>query len=250
MTTIAYQLYCSRNFPPLGDTLSMLKSTGFDYVEGFGGLYDDPGATRAALDAAGVSMPSAHFGLDLIENDLERALSIARTLGVQKVIVPYLMPEDRPNDRHGWSAFAARLAEAGKPVKEAGFSYGWHNHDFELADLGGVTALDLIAEAGVDLELDLGWVQAAGHDPSAWLVKYAAQTISVHVKDLAPAGECADEDGWADVGHGVIDWSPIRATLAASGVDHWIVEHDNPSDHARFAARSLATIHGWLGDTS
>ena len=41
MTDLSYQLYSSRNFPPLADTLSMLSDLGYSQVEGYGGLYDD-----------------------------------------------------------------------------------------------------------------------------------------------------------------------------------------------------------------
>jgi hypothetical protein len=48
---IAYQLYSSRNFPPLDATAKMLASVGLTCTEGFGGLYDTP-ATLAATAAA------------------------------------------------------------------------------------------------------------------------------------------------------------------------------------------------------
>ena len=54
--SISYQLYCSRNFPPLADTLAMLSKAGFTEVEGYGGLYGDVPALKAALDAAGLRM--------------------------------------------------------------------------------------------------------------------------------------------------------------------------------------------------
>ncbi len=246
MTTIAYQLYCSRNFPPLADTLAMLAAAGYAAVEGFGGLYADPAALKAGLDANGLTMPSGHFGLDMVEGDPDRAIHVARTLGTQKVIVPHIGKDQRPADAAGWEAFGKRLAAAGKPIQDAGFTFGWHNHDFELADLGGgVTPLDLIAAAGVDLELDLGWVRVAGHDPVAWVQKYAGRIMAVHVKDIANDGEAVDEDGWADVGYGIMDWAAIKTALDVAGISHYVVEHDNPKDHKRFATRSLATIKGW-----
>ena len=246
MPTIAYQLYCSRNFPPLDDTLAMLAGAGYRAVEGYGGLYGDLDGLKAGLDRNGLSMPSGHFGLDMVEGDPARTLEVARALGVRKVFVPYVAAEDRPSDRAGWEAFAAHLQEAGKPVQDAGLAYGWHNNDFELRDLGGgITLLDLIAGTGMDLELDLAWVKRGGQDPVAWLRKLKGQVKAVHVKDIAPEGQAADEDGWADVGHGTMDWAAIRAELQALGVDHWVVEHDNPSDHARFARRSLQTLQGW-----
>ena len=246
MPTIAYQLYCSRNFPPLEDTLGMLAQAGYKAVEGYGGLYGDLDALEAGLDRHGLSMPSGHFGLDMVEGDPQRTLEVARRLGVRKVFVPHIAADKRPSDRAGWEAFAARLKEAGKPVRDAGFAYGWHNHDFELQDLGGgTTPLDLIAATGMDLELDLAWVRRGGQDPVEWLRKLGRQVVAVHVKDIAPEGQALAEDGWADVGHGTMDWPAIRAELSAQGIDHWVVEHDNPSDHARFARRSLQTMQGW-----
>ena len=246
MPTIAYQLYCSRNFPPLEDTLGMLAQAGYEAVEGYGGLYGDAEGLKAGLDRHGLSMPSGHFGLDMVEGDPRRAIEVARTLGVRKVFVPYVAADRRPADRAGWEGFARRLAEAGKPIQDAGLAYGWHNHDFELADLGGgTTPLELIAATGIGMELDLAWVRKGGQDPVAWLRRLGPQVLAVHVKDIAPEGQAQDEDGWADVGHGTMDWPAIRAELAALGVDHWVVEHDNPSDHARFARRSLETMQGW-----
>jgi len=243
MTSLSYQLYCSRNFPPLDDTLAMLARTGFTEVEGYGGLYADLPALDAGLKKHGLAMTSGHFGIDMVEGDPARTLEIARTLGMTRVYVPHIVADKRPADAAGWAAFGQRLATMGKPITDAGLTFGWHNHDFELADLGGgETPLDLIAAAGVSLELDLGWVRVAGHDPVAWIGKYGKQISAVHVKDIAPDGECVDEDGWADVGHGIMDWTAIKSALDAQGITHFVVEHDNPKDHARFAARSLATL--------
>lgn len=246
MLRISYQLYCSRNFPPIGDTLQMLAETGFAEVEGYGGLFGDLDTLRAGLDATGLRMTSAHMGLDMVEGDPAGAIAIARMLGCEKVFVPYVMPDARPKDAAGWAGFGARLAAAGKPLQDAGLIFGWHNHDFELQPTEtGEMPLDLIAGASDDLmlELDLGWVHRAGQDPVAWIEKLAGRLTTVHVKDIAPQGECAEEDGWADVGHGVMDWPAIHAALQVAGVDHYVVEHDNPSDHARFARRSLAAIN-------
>lgn len=244
MTTIAYQLYCSRKFPPVSATLKMLADAGYTAVEGYGGLFDDVDGLAAAMAENGLSMPSSHIGLEMVESDPARTLEIVKKLGIEKVIVPHIAPDQRPSDAAGWAAFATRVAEAGKPFLDAGLVYGWHNHDFELVELDdGKTPLDHLAgQDGVSLELDLGWVRIAGKDPAAKIRKYGSSLTAVHVKDIAPKGECADEDGWADVGHGIMDWSKINDALAKVGVTHLVVEHDNPSDDARFAKRSLETI--------
>jgi sugar phosphate isomerase/epimerase len=64
----------------------------------------------------------------------------------------------------------------------------------------------------------------------------------VHLKDIAAKGENADEDGWADVGHGTVPWPELARALAGSPVKHYIVEHDNPKDLTRLATRSIATL--------
>ncbi len=243
MVDIAYQLYCSRNFPPIEDTCRMLSDAGYTYVEGYGGLFDDLAGLQRALNLGGLRMCSSHMGLDLVEDDSARALDLAKRLGIKKVYVPFVAPDARPSDTAGWRAFGARLAEAGKPFVDNGIGFGWHNHAFEFeATSDGALPIDLIAEAGVDLELDLGWVARAGHDPVAWIGKFADRISGVHVKDIAPEGDCADEDGWADVGHGTLDWEAIHAALQAANVDYYVVEHDNPNDATRFAKRSLAAI--------
>lgn len=244
MKHIAYQLYCSRN-APFNSTLSMLAAAGYKAVEGYGGILDDAVALKAQLDANKLTMPSSHMGLAEIEADPAGMLAIAKTLGLEAVFAPYVMPEDRPADAAGWSAFGARLAAAGKPFQDAGIKFGWHNHDFEFVALDtGEMPIDLIAavDENLLLELDLGWVARAGLDPVTWINKYAGRIAAAHIKDIAPAGECTDEDGWADVGHGIMDWAAIHAALNAAGVDHYVIEHDNPSDDTRFAQRSLAAV--------
>lgn len=245
MTNIAYQLYCSRNFPPLVDTLQMLAEAGYKEVEGYGGLLDDVDGLKSALDTVGLKMASCHIGLDMMEAEPDKVLDIVSTFGMRAVFVPFVQEADRPTDAAGWRAFGARLEKIGAPIVAAGIPFGWHNHAFELTPLAsGEMPLDLMMEAAPNLrlELDLGWVARAGEDPVAWINKYADRIAAVHVKDVAASGENTDEDGWADVGHGTQDWAAIHAACQAAGITHYVVEHDNPSDDARFASRSLAAV--------
>ncbi|PYE84707.1 sugar phosphate isomerase/epimerase family protein [Pseudoroseicyclus aestuarii] len=245
---VSYQLYCSRKFGPIEATLAMLAEAGYREVEGYGGLYEDVNSLETALQDTGLAMTSAHIGLDMVEGDPSRVLGIAERLGIQKILVPHLAPDARPTDAAGWEAFATRLVKAGQPYRDAGLVFGWHNHDFELADLGGGrTPLDILAQTdGIELELDLGWVRVAGHDPLDWLTRYGPKITAAHVKDIAPDGQAQDEDGWADVGHGIMDWDALFPALREAGVDHVVVEHDNPSDDRRMATRSLETIKGYV----
>jgi sugar phosphate isomerase/epimerase len=244
----SYQLYSSRNFPPLTDTLTMLAGLGYQDVEGFGGLYADDAKLAelaAGLKATGLKMPTGHFGIDMLEKQPDHVLNIAQTLGIKHIYCPYLMPDQRPTDGPGWRAFGARLEAAGRPYKAAGIGFGWHNHDFEFVPTadGAIPQAEIMAGGPtLEWEIDVAWVIRGGADPVQWIRRYGPRITAAHVKDIAPAGENTDEDGWADVGHGTVDWPSLIAALRAIGCKHFVMEHDNPSDHARFAKRSILAL--------
>ena len=51
-----------------------------------------------------------------------------------------------------------------------------------------------------------------------------------------------DEDGWADVGFGTMNWEKYYKILRDLSVPLLIMEHDNPSDLYRFAERSIKKV--------
>jgi len=246
MPAFSYQLYSSRNNPPIGATLGVLSAAGYAEVEGYGGLFADgadSAALAASLTANNLHMASCHLGLDMVENDPEGVLNLARTLNIEAVFVPYIMPDDRPTDAAGWKTFGARLEKAGAPFRAAGLAFGYHNHDFEFVALpDGSIPMDHILEGGPSLawEADIAWIVRGGADPLAWIARYAPRIIAAHLKDIAPAGTCEDEDGWADVGHGTMDWPGLMTALADTKCRYFVMEHDNPSDDTRFAQRAIA----------
>lgn len=245
MTDFSYQLYSSRDFPPVGNVLRRLAALGYTNVEGYGGLFpniDDLGALRAELDAYGLHMRSCHIGLDMAEDDSDTMLDIAKALNIQEIYVPFLPPDQRPDDAAGWRTVGARLATVAKPVRDAGMIFGWHNHAFEFEPLStGELPMDLILEGNdLSLEFDVAWADVAGSNPLDTIAKYGSRITAAHVKDRAPAGENTDEDGWADVGHGTMDWATLFTALKAAGCTNFVMEHDKPSDDNRFASRALA----------
>ena len=243
--TFSMQLYSGRNFPPLSGQLAIVKAAGFSDVEPFRGLYDDVGALKAAIEEAGLTSRAGHYSIDLWRDEPDRALQIARRLGHEIIVLPYVVPADRPKDAGGWAAFGRTVAGVARRVTGEGLRLAWHNHDFELRALDdGSRPIEHILgeDENVEWEADLAWVVRGGEDPETWLKRYSGRVATLHVKDLAPAGEKVDEDGWADVGAGTLDWASLYRAGRAAGATIMIAEHDNPSDFERFARTSFEAM--------
>lgn len=245
----SFQLYSARNFTDSGSwakILQFLGQVGYKQVEGFGGVYSDPAAFRKELDKNGLAMASGHFAIDLLEDDFDAAAKTAETLGIKLIACPFLMPDARPKDAAGWRAFGERLGKVGEKAKKAGFDFAWHNHAFEFEKLSdGSIPQKHILDAAPDIgwEIDVAWVIRGGADPLKWINDYATRITAVHVKDIAPAGQNTNEDGWADVGQGTVDWKGLIKTLKEkSAAMTYVMEHDNPSDYQRFARRSFDAV--------
>ncbi len=244
---VSYQLYSSRNGGPWPETLKMLAAAGYTQVEGFGGVYGDAPAFRALLDENGLSMVSGHFfPISAYEDDLASSLAAAKVLGMQRVFCPAPQDDLRAGGTAAdWIDYGRRLEIAAKKVNDAGLRFGWHNHHWEFMPLpGGEIAMELLLEhaPSIEWEADIAWIVRGGGDPLDWIARHGNRISTAHIKDIAPEGECADEDGWADVGHGVMDWKAIMAALRGTDADLFVMEHDKPSDATRFAQRSIAAF--------
>jgi sugar phosphate isomerase/epimerase len=245
---VSFQLYSARKFPPLDNQLAVLAKLGYRNVEPYGGLFQNADELKAALKKHKLASPTAHIGIERLRADVDGAAKIAREFGVKELIVPAVPQEERTADAAGWTKLGKELAGYQKKLANHGIGLAWHNHSFEFAKLAdGSYPLDLIFAAAPDLhwQADIGWIAWAGEDPVAWIKKYANRVTALHVKDLAPKGQNADEDGQADVGHGVLDWKKLQSVINAPGVKYLVMEHDNPNDFERFARRSYATVSAW-----
>lgn len=248
MVDFSFQLYSARKFPPLDHVLSRLAQLGYAQVEGYGGIYEDPAALAASLRAHGLTMPTGHFGLDLLK-DTDKAMKIAETLGVKMLFCPAVPQAERSQPEAGWKALAETLAGLNEVYTKAGFGFGWHNHAFEFKPTEtGSLPMNLILDGapGISWEVDVAWLVVGGQTLQPWLDKYGQRIVAIHVKDLAPQGENPQEDGQADVGHGTLDWQALYTSIkSGTRTRYYVMEHDNPSDFERFASRSIASCKAW-----
>jgi sugar phosphate isomerase/epimerase len=241
---LAIQLYSLRNEGDLARQLDIARDAGFSAVETTQAQMEDAAATRRLLDARDLAAASGHVALKALRERRPWLIEAARTLGLAELVVPALPVEERRRGAVGWRQAGAELGELAAELRGAGIALAYHNHDWELRPLAtGEIPLDLLLGAGgLGWQADLAWAIKGGADPAAWLARHGARVASIHVKDIAPPGEARGEDGWADVGHGVVDWEKLWRRCEETGARWMIAEHDKPSDGARFARRSLATM--------
>jgi sugar phosphate isomerase/epimerase len=204
---------------------------------------------RTKLDARGLKVSSSHVSLETLRNRPDVVVQACRVLGFDQLFMPAVPPEHRQGDATFWRALGRELGEIAVRMRDYGITFGYHNHHWELAPKDGAkSALELIFEAAADSPLawqvDIAWLVRGGADPKEWMQRYRTRIVSAHVKDIAPQGRNENQDGWADVGAGVLDWQELWPAARAAGARWMVVEHDNPSDPAETARASYAFISG------
>ena len=242
---IGLQLYTVRELfsrDPMG-TLETVADIGYREVEFGGGGYDamDHAALRRTMDRVGLVAPSVHIGYDSLVSDFDGSVKMARTLGADTIIVPFMGEEHRTAE--GWDAAVANFSRWAEQLKRAGLGFGYHNHDFEFTTKpGGRSLFDtLVAETDpelVKIELDLFWTVAAGEDTKAVIERLPGRIYAYHVKDRTADGKMTS------VGQGTIDFADIFTLNRRAGVKHLFVENDQspapylPDIQTSFAALS------------
>ncbi|NNG03165.1 MAG: sugar phosphate isomerase/epimerase [Inquilinus sp.] len=245
---LSFQLYSARNFPPLDDQLATLAGLGYRLVEPYGGLLDRAEEMAAALRDHRLAAPSSHVALPALKTDFGGTVAAAKQLGTTLLIVPAIPPGERDKDAEGWRGFGRELADLQAALAAEGIRLAWHNHDFEFRrTAAGLCPLDLIFEGAPALlwAADIGWIERAGEDSADWIGRHRDRIVAFHIKDLAPAGENLDEDGWADIGRGTIDWPRLLPAIQSAKAELFVLEHDNPNDFERFATRSRDAVAAW-----
>ncbi|WP_343519541.1 sugar phosphate isomerase/epimerase [Sphingomonas sp.] len=242
---IGLQLYTVRELfskDPMG-TLERVARIGYREVEFGGGGYDrmDHAALRKTMDRLGLKSPSLHIGHEALGADFEGAVRMAKTLGADTVVVPYMAEAYR--NAAAWKTAVADFNRHAERLKKSGLGFAYHNHDFEFTvKPDGRSLFDTLVAEGdpalVKIELDLFWTVAAGEDPKALIARLPGRIYAYHVKDRAADGKMTS------VGKGTIDFADIFTLNRTAGVKHFYVENDQapapylPDIQASFAALS------------
>jgi sugar phosphate isomerase/epimerase len=227
---LGVQLYTIRDAiaRDLNGSLARVAAIGYREVELAGYHSHTVAEFRAALDRHGLVAPSTHIAMERVRDELPKVLEEAHLLGHEFVVCPNIPDEKSGLD--GYRRTADVLNHAGEIARRSGIRIGYHNHGTELAAIDGVRPYDVMLErtdpALVVMEMDIFWLVSGGGDPLTYFRKYGDRFRMVHVKDMdgTPARRMVD------VGKGVIDWKTIFAQPGAAGIEHYFVEHDQPTD--------------------
>lgn len=244
---ISIQIYSLRNIEGLDQQLDLVQAAGYRHVELIGSHLDDAANTKAKLDARGLTPSSSHVSIAALREKPEAIAAACKLLGIKQLFMPSVPPDERDSPAEYWAALGRELGQMAQVFKAQGIDLGYHNHHWELQrKADGRTALEWFFEGAQGTPLtwqaDVAWLVRGGVDPAEWLLRYKDRVVSAHAKDLAPTGEKLDEDGWADVGSGVLDWHMLAKVCRDAGAQWLVAEHDKPNDPARFTRASYAFL--------
>jgi sugar phosphate isomerase/epimerase len=259
---------------PLPATVERVAAAGFGGVEFAHRFLDaDPDALHAALESTGTEPVAAHVPLARLERDAATIVDQCHAVGCRRVVIPHADADSFRSDRDvdrlaeriqglhdrleadgiellyhtGGASFVPTLDQfglgpfAGVPVP----LNGWQTiagslgtlRGFDETDVTDRTALARLLDRTADtipLELDVGWVAAAGYDPVAVLEVLGDRVSLVHVSDVRRTGRFPARWGSAPPGEGVVDIEAVVATAREHDID-WLVfenESDMPPEHA------------------
>ena len=219
-------------------TLKLVRSWGFEQVEG-GNFYGRSAADfKALLAQHGLQMQSMLVGYEQLRDDLPTVMKNARAIGATLVGTAWI-PHEQPFTRQHVDMALADFAKWGKAMRAEGLRFFYHVHGYEFAPSPDGTLMDTLVKNSpadaVDFQADVFWVKRGGGDPAGLLTKYPGRFKSVHLKDMAkgvatndPTGSAPDET-CVVIGTGQLDFQAILRAAKASGVTHYYIEDEHPS---------------------
>jgi sugar phosphate isomerase/epimerase len=240
---IGLQLYTVRDAmanDPSG-TLAKVAATGYNSLEGatytgsekFYGM--SPGDFRKLLKHNGLVMLSSHYRLGeekikgesqkgAILNDWDKAVDDAAAVGLKYMVCAFLTEAERGDLDH-YKKVADDLNKAGERCKKSGIQLCYHNHNFEFVKQGDTYPYDILLATDKDLvkmEMDIYWVTKAGQDPIKLFREHPGRFPLWHLKDM----DKTPDQGFAEVGNGIIDFKEIFKHKNEAGLKYFFVEQD------------------------
>lgn len=218
----------AKDFP---GTLKTMAGSGYKLVElcspagyksiGFGFLADMKTADiKSTITDAGLQCPSCHFGFPELTDHIDESIEFAKNMGLTQMICStFWLPKTATLS--DYQAAADKLNKAAEKIKASGMRTGFHNHDFEFAQLEGQLIYDALM-ARFDPQLVQMQFQTEvinlGYKAADYFNKYPGRFLSSHLSDWT-----ADKKE-VPIGQGIIDWPTFFKAAKTGGVKNFFVE--------------------------
>lgn len=235
----------------LDGTLRQVAAIGYRHVE-LPGLYGRGARElRKSLNSAGLTCESVMFPVESghgernLTDELPECIECAKELGSKYIVCPVASVPGYAKPGFNMDAALAALTlddfkrngdlfnRIGEQTRKAGIQFAYHNHNYEFRQFNGVTGYDELLRVTdaqlVAMEMDCGWVKAAGQDPVRYLARYPGRFHLLHIKDLEAASpNTSGKMTSVEVGRGIVDWKGVFKAAQAAGVKACFVEQEPP----------------------
>ena len=224
------QLYTVRN-EMLADavgTLKKLAALGIKQIESArsdkGSYYGlKPAEIKNICNGLGMQLRSGHVHLD---DQWQQTMEEGVQSGQEYMICSTMPSNGQTVDNY--KKVAEQFNKAGEACKKLNIKFGYHNHDYEFAKENGKVLYDVLVEntdpAYVNMELDLGWVVAAGKDPLDYFARYPKRFPLWHLKDMD-----LEKKHSVEFGKGGLDIRKMLANSTQSGLKYFFIEQEEYS---------------------
>lgn len=227
---IGAQFYTLREFTKtiedFEETCRRVQEMGYQLVQ-ISGTPLGAAEMKEVLDRYGLETVTSHRSFDDFQKNLEEVMEYNRILGCRLCGVGS-MPGWAKESPESLSRFIEECNQIAARLHREGLYFGYHNHAFEFARLGGRRIMDrLIQETNPEefyFIADTYWLQAAGMNPGAFLKGLGSRAMAVHFKDLKANLDNTSE--MAEIGQGNLDWDEIISVCREAGVRWALVEQD------------------------
>ena len=226
-STIGAQLFTLRDSLKTPDeirvTLKELAQLGYETVQVSALGPIDPVELRTICDGEGLRIVATHIRYDDIRESPQKVIDDHGVWGCTHVGIGS-MPADYRQDM---ARFATEASQAARPLIDAGLTFNYHNHSFELQRFGDRPGLQILAEESdpevFSFEVDVYWIQHGGGNPASWLRALKDRMYVVHLKDMAMNGS---EQLFAEVGEGNLEWPEILQACKEASIEWYLIEQD------------------------
>ncbi|MFC5653604.1 sugar phosphate isomerase/epimerase family protein [Paenibacillus solisilvae] len=197
---------------------------------------------KTLLDGLGMKVVGTHAGFDTFDFNAEEIADYLDEVDGGRFVAISL----RFSSLEDVLEKAKKMNKAGEAFRKRDITFLYHNHDWEFEKFGGEYALDILLRetdpALVQTELDTYWIKKGGEDPSSYLRKLKGRAPMLHIKDV----EQGEEQFFAEIGEGVLDFKEIANTAEEIGVQWLVVEQDqsrrDPFESLRISYENLTKL--------